>query len=53
VPEKDTDRFYAAIRENNLTQLKALLQQNAEAQKSGANVADDRGITPLALSLGH
>ena len=35
-------RFYSAIRENNLARLKALL-----ADKASANVADDRGITPL------
>jgi len=51
-PEKDPEKFYTAIRENNLTRLKALLQQNERArnessQKGGANVADDRGITPL------
>ncbi len=36
------EKFYSAIRENNLTQLKSLLDQ-----KGSANVADDRGITPL------
>jgi len=35
-------KFYTAIRENNLVQLKALLQQ-----KGAAAVADDRAITPL------
>jgi ankyrin repeat protein len=40
--EKAPDKFYAAIRENNLTQLKALLDPNANS-----GVADDRGITPL------
>jgi ankyrin repeat protein len=39
---KTPDQFYSAIRENNLTQLKTLLDQ-----KGSANVADDRGITPL------
>ena len=39
---QDPDKFYSAIRENNLTQLKALL-----SQKSNAAVADSRGITPL------
>ncbi|HEX4133793.1 MAG TPA: ankyrin repeat domain-containing protein [Bryobacteraceae bacterium] len=41
-PEKTADQFYSAIRENNLTQLKVLL-----AQEGSANVAGDRGITPL------
>ena len=40
---QDPEKFYSAIRENNLTQLKALL----EGQKANANVADNRGITPL------
>jgi ankyrin repeat protein len=39
---QDPDSFYSAIRENNLPQLTALL-----GQKSGAAVADSRGITPL------
>ena len=39
---QDPEKFYSAIRENNLAQLKALLDQ-----KAGASVADDRGITPL------
>lgn len=39
---EDTEKFYSAIRENNLSQLKALLDQ-----KGIASVADDRGITPL------
>jgi ankyrin repeat protein len=39
---QDPDQFYTVIRENNLTQLKALL-----GQKSIATVADSRGITPL------
>ncbi len=38
---QDPDKFYSAIRENNLTQLKALLSQESSA------VADGRGITPL------
>jgi ankyrin repeat protein len=36
------EKFYSAIRENNLIQLKALLDQ-----KASADIADDRGITPL------
>jgi ankyrin repeat protein len=40
------DKFYSAVRENNLTQLKALLHRNEGAQ-GGMNTADDRGITPL------
>src|SRR5689334_16159745 len=39
---QDADQFYSVIRENNLPQLKALL-----GPKSGAAVADSRGITPL------
>jgi ankyrin repeat protein len=39
---QDPESFYSAIRDNNLTQLKALLDQ-----KAGAEVADNRGITPL------
>jgi ankyrin repeat protein len=39
---QDTDKFYSVIRENNLTQLKALL-----GQASNTAVADNRGITPL------
>ena len=46
-PEKTPEKFYSAIRENNLTQLKALLHQDEKARKGNANVADDRGITPL------
>ncbi len=41
-PEKDPERFYSAIRDNNLTELKALLDQ-----KVAADTADNRGITPL------
>jgi len=39
---QDPEKFYSAIRENNITQLKALLDG-----KGSANIADDRGITPL------
>ena len=39
---QEPEQFYSAIRENNLAQLKALLDQ-----KASANVADARGITPL------
>ncbi len=39
---QDPETFYSTIRENNLTQLKALLDQ-----KGSANITDDRGITPL------
>jgi ankyrin repeat protein len=39
---QDPDKFYSAIRDNNLTELKALVDQNA-----GAKVADNHGITPL------
>ena len=39
---QEPEKFYSAIRENNLTQLKMLLDQ-----KASANVADNRGITPL------
>ncbi len=39
---QDPDQIYSVIRENNLTQLKALLGQN-----STAAVDDSRGITPL------
>lgn len=39
---QEPEKFYSAIRENNLTQLKMLLDQ-----KGSANVADNRGITPL------
>jgi len=41
-PEGGPEKFYSAIRDNNLNQLKALLDQ-----KAGANVADDHDITPL------
>lgn len=39
---QEPEQFYSAIRENNLAQLKALLDQ-----KASANLADPRGITPL------
>jgi ankyrin repeat protein len=39
---KDPEKFYSAIRENNLAQLKALLDQTASA-----DVADRHGITAL------
>jgi len=39
---KTADRFYSAIRENNLTELKQLA-----GDKASVNAADDRGITPL------
>jgi ankyrin repeat protein len=39
---QEPEQFYSAIRENNLSQLKSLLEQ-----KAGASVADNRGITPL------
>ncbi len=39
---QEPERFYSAIRGNNLAELKVLLDQ-----KAGANVADDHEITPL------
>jgi len=39
---QDPERFYSAIRDNNLAELQALLDQ-----KASADVADNRGITPL------
>src|SRR5580693_7630895 len=39
---QDPEKFYSAIRENNLPQLKALLDR-----KGSADITDDRGITPL------
>jgi len=42
VMAQEPDKFYSAIRENNLAQLTSLLDT-----RSNANVADDRGITPL------
>jgi ankyrin repeat protein len=44
---QDPESFYSAIRDNNLTQLKALLDQKATDQKAGVAVGDNRGITPL------
>src|SRR5580704_14304394 len=41
--DKDAEKFYSAIRENNLTQLKALL----EGPAAKADVPDNHGITPL------
>ena len=41
-PEKDPERFYSAIRDNNLTELKTLL-----SQKASADPPDNHGITPL------
>lgn len=38
----DPEQFYTAIRDNNLTQLKALLDHSG-----GANLADNRQVTPL------
>jgi ankyrin repeat protein len=40
--EQAADQVYTAIRDNNLSQLRALL-----GQKAGANLADRHGITPL------
>jgi ankyrin repeat protein len=50
--ESAPERFYSAIRDNNLTELKALLDhkatdQKATDQKASADLADDHGITPL------
>ena len=39
---QEPERFYSAIRDNNLAELKVLLHQ-----KASANIADDHGITPL------
>src|SRR5579862_7846540 len=39
---QEPEKFYSAIRDNNLDDLKELL-----GSKAAANVADDRGITPL------
>ena len=44
-PEKDPERFYSAIRENKLTELRALLDQ--KGIKGADDAADNRGITPL------
>jgi ankyrin repeat protein len=46
-PERDPEKFYSAIRDNNLTELKALLDQKATDQKAAADTPDNRGITPL------
>src|SRR6202453_364912 len=43
---QEPDKFYSAIRENNLAQLKALLDQPASANLADHS-ADRRGITPL------
>ena len=40
---QEPEKFYSAIRENNLTQLKALL----EGPTAKADVPDNHGITPL------
>lgn len=40
--QEQPEKFYSAIRDNNLPQLKSLLDS-----KASANAADDRGITPL------
>ena len=39
---QEPEKFYSAIRDNNLAQLKTLLDS-----KAAANVTDDRGLTPL------
>ena len=46
---QEPENFYSAIRENNLPQLRSLLDS-----KTSATAADDRGITPLmyAAELG-
>ena len=44
---QDPEKFYSAIRDNNLTELKALINQEATDQKASADTADDHGITPL------
>ncbi len=41
-PDRVPERFYSAIRDNNLTQLKVLLDQ-----KASADAADNHEITPL------
>jgi ankyrin repeat protein len=43
--KSDPEKIYSAIRENNLTQLKALIEN-----KEAANLADNRGITPLMFA---
>jgi ankyrin repeat protein len=50
--ERDPEKFYSAIRNNNLTELKALLDQKATDQKATdqralADLADNHAITPL------
>lgn len=44
---QEPEKFYSAIRDNNLTELKALLDQKTTDQKATADVADDHQITPL------
>jgi ankyrin repeat protein len=44
-PERDPEKFYSAIRGNNLTELKTLLDQ-----KAIPDAADDHGITPLMFA---
>lgn len=39
---QDADKFYSPIRENNLTELRSLLDRNISP-----NATDDRGMTPL------
>ena len=41
------EKFYAAIRDNNVAELKALLDQKVTDQKASADTPDNRGITPL------
>src|SRR6202050_5904017 len=43
----DPEKFYSTIRDNNLTELKALLDQKTPDQKANADTPDNRGITPL------
>ncbi len=47
--EQAPDRLNAAIRENNIAQLKALLDGESGG-KTGANLADRHGITPLMMA---
>src|SRR5580704_275972 len=58
---QEPEKFYSAIRDNNLAQLKTLLEPKATASmepkatasmepKAAANIADDRGITPLMVA---
>jgi ankyrin repeat protein len=44
---QDPEKFYSAIRDNNLTELKVLLDQKAPDPKASADTADNHGITPL------